>query len=142
VSSVGERATRGAAWNVVGSVATRVITLAGTLLLTRFIAPKEYGEVSAASVCIITATTFSNLKFGQYIIAKKTGPDIGFQAAVVHVLLGFLAVGAVLLLREPLGLVVDAPGMVRFVPGLALAAFVERFAHVPERTLVRDLRFR
>jgi len=37
--------------------------------------------------------------------------------------------------------VVQAPGMVAFLPGLALAALFDRVGYVPERILVRDLRF-
>jgi len=42
------KAVRGAAWNMVTGVGSRVVGMIGTLLLTRFIAPGEMGEVYAA----------------------------------------------------------------------------------------------
>ena len=124
------------------TLVTRGAGLVGTLVLTRFIAPAEFGEVSAASVCVLTATTFTHLRFGQYLIAKKGSPEAAFNANVVHVLLGVLAVGIVVLFRDRLGAYFDAPRMGRFIPGFALTALIERFSYVPERTLVRALKFR
>lgn len=140
--SVGEKAARGVAWNMVTGVGARAVGLVGTLLLTRFISPGEYGEVSAATICVGTSMMVANFSLGQYIIAKKATPDEAFHAAVVHVLLGTLGVLLVYVLRNRLAIVFDAPHMARFVPGFALAAMIDRLGYIPERTLVRDLRFR
>jgi lipopolysaccharide exporter len=140
--SIEKKAARGVAWNMAMSVVTRVFQLAGTLMLTRFIAPAEYGEVSAAAICVFTASQISTFAFGQYLIATKAPPKVAFQAAVLHFGLGVVAMALVILLRAPLGLMVDAPGMGRLIPGFALALLIDRARHVPERLLVRDLRFR
>ncbi|MBX3206859.1 MAG: oligosaccharide flippase family protein [Labilithrix sp.] len=140
--SIEKKAARGVAWNMVASVGTRVVSLVGTLVLTRFIAPDEYGEVSAAVVCVATAGQLTTFAFGQYLIAKRSPPRVAFQAAVLHVALGVFAMAVVMALRGPLGEMVDAPQMGRLVPGLAIGFLLERIRHVPERMLVRDLRFR
>src|SRR5207253_1002410 len=36
----------------------------------------------------------------------------------------------------------DAPTMARFIPGLALSTLLDRLSYMPERILVRDMRFR
>jgi len=57
-------------WNIFTGLGSRAIGLVGTLLLTRFIAPDEYGLVSAALITVMTAAYLTNLQFGQYIIMK------------------------------------------------------------------------
>lgn len=140
--SIETKAARGVAWNVLTSVFTRVFQLVGTLILTRFIAPDHYGEVSAAVVVVQTAAQLTTFSFGQYLIAYRSPPRVCFQAALLHFLLGILGMGAVIALRDPLSSLVDVPGMVRYVPGLALAQMIDRSRLIPERMLVRDLKFR
>jgi lipopolysaccharide exporter len=140
--SIEKRAARGVAWNMATGVGTRVVGLIGTLVLTRFIAPADYGEVSAAAICVLSANQLVFFAFGQYIIANKSKADVAFQAAVLHFALGFAAMVVVYLLRGPLGIMLDAPGMGRFIPGYAAAVLIERARMMPSSLLVRDLRFR
>jgi lipopolysaccharide exporter len=140
--SIEKTAARGVVWNIATGVGARIVGLVGTLVLTRFIAPAEYGEVSAALICIQTASVLSFFAFGQYIIAYKAKPDVVFQGAVLHFLLGAVAMAVVYVLRGPLGVMVEAPEMGRFIGGFAIAHMIDRARGMPERILVRDLRFR
>jgi lipopolysaccharide exporter len=140
--SIERKAASGVAWNVLMSVVTRVVQLGGTLVLTRFIAPAEYGEVSAAIVCVQTANQLTTLSLGQYLIANKSPPKECFQAAIVHFVLGVIGMVVVLSIRGPLGDLVEVPDMGRLMPGFALALVIDRVRLIPERMLVRDLRFR
>ena len=138
------RATvRGAMWTIAAGVGARALGLVGTLAVTRFIAPDDYGEVSVAVVVVLTANQFSTLGFGQFLIARQRAPrSVAFHVTVFHVVLGALALLFALVLGRRLGVWFDAPGMTRFLPGLALSGLFDRVAYVPERVLVRDLRFR
>jgi PST family polysaccharide transporter len=140
--SIAKQAVRGAAWNLVGGVGSRVVALVGTLVLTRFVAPADYGEIAAASTAILTALTLTDASVGQSILARRVGPEVCFHAFVLHVGTALVAVLPVVLFAHPLGAWLDAPGMERFVPGLAIAWLLERVSHVPGRVLVRDMRFR
>jgi PST family polysaccharide transporter len=133
---------RGAAWNVATTVVTRLAGLVGTLLITRFVAPEDLGEVAAASVCVLTAMMFTQLRYGNYLIAKNASPEEAFNANVVHIALGFVAVGVVIVFRDSLGVFFGSPKSGRYIPGFALAALIERVSYIPERTLIRDLKFR
>ena len=133
---------RGAAWNVATTVVTRLAGLVGTLVITRFVAPQELGEVAAASVCVLTAMMLTQLRYGNYLIAKNAKPDEAYNANVVHIGLGFVAVAVVILLRNDLGKFFGSPNMGKYVPGFALTALIERVSYIPERTLIRDLKFR
>jgi PST family polysaccharide transporter len=120
----------------------RVVGLIGTLVLTRFIAPAEYGEVSAAAICVLTANQLVFFAFGQYLIANRSSAQVAFQAAIVQFGLGATAMAGVYVFRARLGVMLDAPEMVRFIPGFALAALVDSVRLVPSNLLVRALRFR
>jgi len=140
--SIARTAARGVAWNMVLGVGSRVLQLVGTLVLTRFIAPDEYGEVLAASITVVTAGTLTSFAFGQYLIANRANAQVAFQAMALHVALGAGAMAVVILLREPLADWLGNLGMAMFIPGFALAHLIDRVRYVPERVLVRELRFR
>jgi PST family polysaccharide transporter len=121
---------------------SRAIGLVGTLVVTRFITPADYGEVSVAAVLVMTANQVSTIGFGQYLIAKPDAPrSLAFHVTSFHVLLGVIALGVLLASGGVLGPALDAPRMARFLPGLVLSGLLDRAAYVPERILVRDLRF-
>lgn len=141
--SLAQKAVAGAMWTMATSVGARAVGLAGTLLLTRFLDPDEYGEVSLASVVILTAGTVSSCGLSQYIVSKpRAGRAAAFHATFYFTLLGVVALGVALLLGKPIGRLVSAPDLDRFLPGLAFAALLERAATIQDRILVRDMRFR
>jgi PST family polysaccharide transporter len=141
--STSARIAHAVAWNVVAGVGARLVGLIGTLILARFITPDDYGQVSVAAICVMTASQFSNLQVGQYLILKgQADRSTAFLVTVVHLGLGLVALSAVFALRDVLGPLMGAPDMGRFVPGFVLAAVFERIGHTPEKLLARDLQFR
>ena len=141
--STTETAARGAAWTIIASLLSRGLGLVATLILIRFVSPEDYGEVAAATVVVFTVNYATTLGVGVYVIAKRdaTREDM-FHATVIHVTLGVVALLALWVLRKPLSPLFDTPNMYRYVPGLAAAAFIDRLAFMPERVLIRALRFR
>ena len=134
---------RGALWTISAGIGSRAIGLAGTLVVTRFVAPADYGEVTVAAVVVMTANQMSTLGFGQFLIARPDAPrSVAFHATAFHVGFGVVAAALVLTLGGHFGPALDAPRMMRFLPGLVLSGLLDRIAYVPERVLVRDLRFR
>ena len=127
---------------MVFGISSRVMTLIATLILTRFIAPHDYGAVLTASITVATIGVLTSFAFGQYLIARKAPPDVAFQAAEAHVLLGVIAMTVVYLMRAPLSNLLDTPEMVPFVGWYAAAHLIDRTRYVPERLLLRDLQFR
>jgi len=142
-SSLVARAARGAFWTVFTSSTARAVGLAGTLLLTRYLDPDEYGEISLAAVVMATANTVSNCGLSQYLVSKPhAGRAAAFHATFYFTVLGVVALAAALLAGGPIGALIHAPGIVRYLPGLALATLLERVATVQDRIQVRDMRFR
>lgn len=133
---------RGALWTISSGMGSRAIGLVGTLIITRFIAPAEYGEVMVAAVLGMTANQLSIIGWGQYLVAHPQAPrSTVFHVTAFHVGLGLLALAVLLLCGRRLGMLFDAPGMARYLPALSLSVLLDRLAFVPERILVRELRF-
>ena len=141
--SIGRQAARGVAWYMLLGVSTRVLGLAGTLVLQRFISPGDFGAVNAASIAVTTASAFTSFSFGQYLIARRASPEVATQAAIIHVALGLAATAIVYALRGAIGEVFNAPALGQYVLGYAVANLIlDRVRYVPERILMRALRFR
>ena len=134
---------RGAAWTIASSMLSRGLALIGTLVLIRFVVPHDYGEVSAATVIVGTINQITTLGVGLYAITKRDASreDL-FHATFIHVTLGIVAFLALMVLGKPLSPYFGTPNMYQYVPGLALSALVDRVTVMPERILIRNLKFR
>lgn len=137
------KAARSVAWTILTSAGARSVGLVGTLVLTRFLAPDVAGDVSAAHVVCISFNQFLTVGVGVYLIANPTAPRaVTFHATLIHVLLGLVAAALSIALRGPLSPLFDAPGLVPYVPGLALSLVIDRVTFIPEKLLVRSMQFR
>lgn len=140
--SVARAAARGVAWNMFFGTGARALQLIGTLVLTHFIAPDAYGAVLAASIAVLMIGTLTTISFGQYLIAKQAPPPVAFQAAAVHVAIGVVAMLLTYLGRDQLASLLGSPTMAAYVAGFAAAHLLDRIRYVPERMLLRALRFK
>jgi PST family polysaccharide transporter len=142
VSRLAHVTVRAGAWTISAGLVTRFLSVVGALTVTYFIAPYDYGEVIAASLIVLTANQLSTLSVGTYILAHRAeGRQILFSAAALHVGLGLVALPAVLLFGARLGVALKAPTVGRYLPGLVLACLLERVTYVPERVLMREMKF-
>ena len=136
-------AVRGAGWTILTGIGSRVVGLFGTLWLTYFLTPDIQGEVSDAFIVVLTAHQLSTLGVQQYLVAgPEEDRELAFHITVFQFVLGIVAFGLVILLRDHFGGFLHAPTMGQYVPGLALAMFIERLGTVPERLLTRKFQFR
>jgi PST family polysaccharide transporter len=128
---------------VAAGLISRLIGLVGTLLVVRYISADDYGEAIVAFIVVMTASQVSQLGIGQFVIVKVGDRrDLAFHATICQLVLGAVAAGLVVLCYEPLGALVNAPGMRRYVPLMVVSMLIDRVALVPERVLMRDMRFR
>jgi PST family polysaccharide transporter len=143
VASLTARTVRGAAWTLSTSVSTRVIGLVGSLLLARYLVPDEYGEVTAAQIVTLTAFTVTSLGVGNYLLSN---PGLGrvevFHATCWFLSTGVVALGVVWAGAGAIGPHFDAPNLPRYMPLFVAAALCDRIEFLPERMLIRKLRFR
>jgi lipopolysaccharide exporter len=146
--SLAVNSAKSAAWMLIAKVVATVAGIVGTILVINLLdrganGNLEYGEAMAAFIVVATASQITTLGVGQFVVVKTAERrDLAFHATVIHVVLGAVAAVAVYVLRDPLGEWVKAPTMGRFVGGLAIAMMFDRMALIPERVLMRSLRFR
>jgi lipopolysaccharide exporter len=141
-STVRQRVVRGTLWIVPTSVGSRAVGLVGTLLLARYLAPTEYGVVMAASIAATTASSVTTFGVGIYLVANaEISRAETFHASCWFLVTGIAALIATMMLGGPLGRWSGAPSLAEFLPVLILSTLLERVVYVPERILVRNLRF-
>src|SRR5258706_15590686 len=110
--SLARNAARGALWTVISSMGGRVIGVIGTLVMTRFLHPDQIGEVSDATIIVMTANWITIWGFGQYAVVRGRGPDaveVTWHATVAYVVLGAISLGLVALFGGRLAPFFDAP---------------------------------
>jgi lipopolysaccharide exporter len=141
-STLRQRAVRGAAWTLPTSVGSRALGLLGTLLLARYLAPNEFGVVTAASIAATTASSVTTFGVGSYLVAPaEISRAERFHASCWFLATGVVGVIATLMLSDDLERWSGAPGLAEFLPLLIVATLLERIAYLPERMLVRTMRF-
>ncbi len=141
--SITQKAVSGAAWNVGASLATRVISVIATLMLTRYLDPDEYGQVVGSVIVTQTCLTLSQMGLAQYLVVKPdSGPRAAFHVTVYTNAARLLALAFVHLSVARVGIHVNVPELGRYLPWLTVTALAESLSIVPERVLYRELRFR
>jgi PST family polysaccharide transporter len=141
--SIAARAVSGAAWTILTGIGSRGLGLIGTVVLTYYLSRDTLGEVSDASIVVLTANQVTVIGVGQYLIAKpKAGRDVAWHATMVHLVLGAFALAACLFITAPLAVWLKAPSLPRYLPGFVLSVAFDRLVFIPERLLARDMRFR
>ena len=143
--SLAQKAARGALWTVISSMGGRAIGVIGTLVITRFLHPRQIGEVAAATVLAMSANWITIWGFGQYAVVHGRGDnalEVTWHATVFYAVLGALSLGAMALFGAQLLPYLDAPGAAAFLPGMCLALYIRRLGAMPERVLTRRMQFR
>jgi PST family polysaccharide transporter len=135
-------AVLGTLWTVAGSIGGRAIGLAGNLVLAALIAPVEFGAANVAAIVVQTVSTFTSPGFGPYLVATPdAGDEVAFHATFYSVVIGWVALFCACLLSSRIAPFFGIPSLPLLVPGLAVAAALDRLGGVPGRLIVRDMRF-
>src|SRR6185436_10368024 len=114
--SLAGKAFRSAAWNLSTNLGTRVVSLVGTLILTRYLTPDVYGEVMVASTITLSVNQLFNLGVGHYVAAKPSASrEVVFHATAYYLATGAVVILAVIALRNSIGALFDVPHMGRFI---------------------------
>lgn len=137
------RTIRGVAWTLSTGLGSRAIGLVGTLLLARFLVPQEYGEVMAGAIVTTTAFGVTTLGVGIYVLnTRDLTRSQSFHATCWFLATGAVAFGIVWAASGAIGTWLDAPMLPEVMPVFVAAGWLDRLAFLPERMLIRKLRFR
>jgi PST family polysaccharide transporter len=110
----------------------------GTLLLARYLVPGEYGEVTEATILVLTAFGVTTFGVGIYLLSNRDlTRDEAFHATCFFVATGTVALGAVWIVAW-----LAFPELGDYIPLLVLGTLLDRIYYLPERMLIRKLRFK
>ncbi len=141
--SLARKAAGGFLWTSAANVGSRAITIISTFVLTRYLAPAVQGEVNLAFVLVGTTGAATTIGVSQFIAAHpKEGRATAFHGTVLVLLLGVISCLAAVASAGAVAGWLNTPGMVAYVPGMALAHYLDRCGWVPRAILVREMRFR
>ncbi|HWN70660.1 MAG TPA: oligosaccharide flippase family protein [Haliangium sp.] len=141
--SLAGKAVRGAVWTIGLSISARAVGMAVTIVLAYFLTPEVEGEAKAAWGIAFTAATATRFGLDQYLIVKqRDGDDVLFHCTFYTMVLGVLALGALLLLDDWLAGILRTPILAEYIPLAVIGVALRRMAAIPHRILIRDLRFR
>ena len=142
-STVAAKAFRGLFWMASTGLGSRLVSLLSTLLLTRYVVPEDYGEVQNTFVVVWMIDLLTQVGLPQYIASRAdlTPKKIAHAVFYFH-LFGAVGLTLCLFLARPLGPVLGTPNMHLYMPGFVVGTLLQRVATIPDRLLVRELRFR
>lgn len=141
--SLAKKAASGFLWTTGATLGSRVVTIVSTFVLTRFLPPEIQGEVNLAYGLVLTAGTMTAIGVVQFLAANpEEGRDMAFHGTVLVLSTGLIACLASILVAPYYGDLLGVEALAQYVPGLALAHFLDRMTWVPRGVLVRDMRFR
>ena len=141
--NIGRQAAAGAMWTIGLGLASRLVGLVGTVIVTHFLSPAVMGEVAAATVLAFTANWMTAWGFNQYVIVRgNEGHEAVFHATVMHLVFGFAGLLLVLLVGGSLSAFLRAPNLGIYLPGMVAAVAIRRLASIPDKLLMRQMRFR
>ena len=141
--SLAQKAVSGAAWNIVASLGARILGVVATLIVTRFIAPGDYGQVIGAAILVQTCVAISQLGLLQYLAVKRdAGPDVIFHITFYTSLVCSVALAVALVTSDRIGPFFGVNELGKYLPWLCVAGMMDRLSSIPERILYRNLRFR
>lgn len=137
------KVTHGAAWTIAAGLISRFVGLIGTLVITRYLAPEVFGEITAATVLSFAASWVTQLGFNQYVMVRGgEGPGPVFHATMLSLGLVFVALLLMSSMASHLSGLFNAPHLGAYLPGMALAVFIRRIGSTPGQLLLRQMRFR
>ena len=137
------QAVRGAFWTILSGTGGRVVGIVGTLAVTHYLSPAEYGEASVAALVTLTAGVFANLGISPYLAARPHAERVVvFHATFWYLLLGVVALVPVVVFQRSIGALLGTPALGDYLPILVVSTCLDRIAVVQDRIQVRDMRFR
>jgi PST family polysaccharide transporter len=141
-STVAAKAFRGLFWMATTGIGSRVVSLIATLLLTRYVLPEDYGEVQNTFIVVWMVDLVTQLGLPQYIATRADiGPKHIHHATIYFHAAGVIGLAIAWALSGVMGPHFGAPHMSLYMPGFVFATLLQRIATVPDRILVRHLRF-
>jgi O-antigen/teichoic acid export membrane protein len=141
--TIGRRTARAAGWAFLSTAGAKIITLIGLMLLTRLLAPNEFGLLAFALIYITYAETIGDLGTGMALIYWPDRRDDAAQVTfIVNLVAGAFWCGLTLLIAPSVAAFFNAPDGAPIVRVLALSFLIRFLGNTHDALAQKDLRFR
>jgi len=143
MGSLKENTIRGLQWSMIAQLSRQVWRLVCTAVLSRLLAPAEYGLLSMALIFICFADLFSNLGFGQALVQRQDLEHRHINAVFgLQIALGLLLALLMCALAPAIAHFYREPRLAVIICVLAANYIVLAFRAVPGMLLTREMNFR
>jgi lipopolysaccharide exporter len=133
----------GLTWTLTAMVATRLVTLAGLAVLARLLAPEDFGLLAFALAYVTYVTAVGDLGAGTALVYWPTRRDDAAQVTfVVATLMGWVWLGATVLLAPAIAAFFDSPGGAPVLVAIAWSLPIQALGSTHEALCRKSLRFR
>jgi O-antigen/teichoic acid export membrane protein len=137
------QAASGVAWLTLQKWAVRIFGFVTIAILTRFLAPADFGTVAAASTVLPFFYLLADLGFTAYVVqAEEAGPRVLNTSFWFSALAGGALFGLLLAVAPLMGPVFGSPQVVPVLQVMAVTVVLTALASVPTAILRRSMRFR
>lgn len=138
-----QASARGAAWNLLQNLVSRLLGLLVVGIQSRMLARDAFGVVAVALVITSFAELFMNQGYGEFVTQtpdlKEEHLDTAFW---FNLATGGTLTAIIALCATPLAHYLDAPSATSVIRWLSLSLLIRSCSVVPQGLLVRQLRFR
>jgi O-antigen/teichoic acid export membrane protein len=134
-----QRITTPSAVLIATTAGSNVLRIANTMVLTRLLAPSDFGLVGMITSVFFVMALLTDVGFQVFIVRHERGDEPHFLNAVwsVHITRGVINAAILILLSEPIALLLDKP---RLAPLLAVASLTIAIDGTASLTLLTALR--
>lgn len=140
---VGRRTVAGVLWLTAQKWATRLLGFVTIAVLTRLLAPEDFGVVAAASTVLPFFFLVADLGFAAYIVqAKRTDRRMLSTAWWFSLIAGAVLSGLLIAISPVLGLAFGDARVVPVLQALSIWVLLTAVGSVPMAILRRNMRFR
>lgn len=141
--SLAERTSHSILWMTMQRWITRLGALATLMVLTRILAPEDFGLAGAATTLIPVLYVIADVGFSTYIVqapeVSRRTLDTAFWFSLVC---GAVLAAAVAVAAPLIGSLLDQPGVVPLVQVMAVSVLIVAFTSVPISLMRRGMQFR
>lgn len=122
---------------------SKILYLAGTLVLGRLLTPDDFGLVAIATVAIVTAMVATDTGMTAALVQLRTRRPVHYHLAwSIGLLRGVIVSGVLLLLAPWLADLFAEPRAVPFLQLIALKPLIDAFRSPRLADLIRELKFK
>lgn len=133
--------SHGARWSLINTLATKLATIAVTIVVVRIVTPHDFGVFTVALAVYTIVSAFGELGLSACITRRDLDPEEAAHVVTAIALVGSsLLAGLMLATAQPLATLLGAPDAADAIRVLSICVFLSSLTTVATALLTRDFR--